>query len=176
MIGERDDYYSCFFFLSGSSTLTLILCLWDQAVNWWMPHNSRISQLHIILARRGKLDVGTIFFSYYIHCMYTSEIVNGKSHPLNKSLGLDNSVMLQRFLMITINLQSNVSEMIDAVKAAFIERLDGNSWLDKATKEASKEKVRAITKMIAFPDQLYNDTYLNNLYAEVSCSCAMYMA
>ena len=76
--------------------------------------------------------------------------------------------------MITINLQSNVSEMIDAVKAAFIERLDGNSWLDKATKEASKEKVRAITKMIAFPDQLYNDTYLNNLYAEVSCSCAMY--
>lgn len=108
--------------------------------------------------------------------MYTSEIVNGKSHPLNKSLGLDNSVMLQRFLMITINLQSNVSEMIDAVKAAFIERLDRNSWLDEATKEASKEKVRAITKMIAFPDQLYNDTYLNNLYAEVSCSCAMYMA
>jgi hypothetical protein len=58
--------------------------------------------------------------------------------------------------------------MIDAVKAAFIERLDKNSWLDETTREASKEKVRAITKMIAFPDQLYNDTYLNNLYAAVS--------
>ena len=58
--------------------------------------------------------------------------------------------------------------MIDAVKAAFIERLDKNSWLDDATKEASKEKVRAITKMIAFPDQLYNDTYLNDLYSDVS--------
>lgn len=58
--------------------------------------------------------------------------------------------------------------MIDAVKAAFIERLDRNTWLDEATRETSKEKVRAITKMIAFPDQLYNDTYLNNLYAEVN--------
>ena len=63
--------------------------------------------------------------------------------------------------------RSNVSEMIDAVKAAFIERLDGNTWLDKTTREASKEKVRAITKMIAFPDQLYNNTYLNHLYADV---------
>ena len=68
------------------------------------------------------------------------------------------------------HLQSNVSEMIDAVKAGFIERLDKNSWLDDTTREASKEKVRAITKMVAFPDQLYNDTYLNNLYAEVSGS------
>ena len=58
--------------------------------------------------------------------------------------------------------------MIDAVKAAFIERLDKNTWLDDNTREASKEKVRAITKMIAFPDQLYDDTYLNDLYAGVS--------
>ena len=66
-----------------------------------------------------------------------------------------------------------MSEMIEAVKSAFIERLENtNDWLDEQTKAASKEKVRAITKMVAFPDQLFNDTYLNNLYADVSlCMC-----
>ena len=61
-----------------------------------------------------------------------------------------------------------MSEMIESVKRAFIERLDVNTWLDDETKAASKEKVNAITKMVAFPDQLFNDTYLNGLYAEVS--------
>ena len=66
-------------------------------------------------------------------------------------------------------MQGNVSEMIESVKRAFIERLDNvNMWLDEETKAASKEKVNAITKMVAFPDQLYNDTYLNELYADVS--------
>ena len=66
-------------------------------------------------------------------------------------------------------MQGNVSEMIESVKRAFIERLDNvNTWLDEETKAASKEKVNAITKMVAFPDQLYNDTYLNELYADVS--------
>ena len=67
-------------------------------------------------------------------------------------------------------LQSNVSEMIDTVKVAFNERLDKNEWLDSTTRNVSKEKVDAITKMVAFPDQLFNDTYLNDLYADVSCS------
>ena len=58
--------------------------------------------------------------------------------------------------------------MIEAIKAAFIERLDQNSWLDDETRQASKEKVNAITKMIAHPDQLFDDTYLNTLYADVS--------
>ena len=58
--------------------------------------------------------------------------------------------------------------MIDAVKNAFKERLDGNSWIDDATREASKDKVDAITKMVAYPDGISNKTYLNELYAEVS--------
>lgn len=72
--------------------------------------------------------------------------------------------------------KSIVSEMIDAVKAAFIERLNENTWLDDTTREASKEKVRAITKMIAFPDQLYNDTYLNHLYADYNVSADDFFA
>ena len=30
-------------------------------------------------------------------------------------------------------------------------------------------KVDAITQMVAYPDQIFNDTYLEDLYAEVSC-------
>ena len=68
--------------------------------------------------------------------------------------------------------QGNVSEMIESVKRAFIKRLDNvNTWLDEETKAASKEKVNAITKMVAFPDQLYNDTYLNQLYVDVRKEC-----
>ena len=64
--------------------------------------------------------------------------------------------------------QGNMSEMIESVKTAFIKRLDQNQWLDEVTREASKEKVKAISKMVAYPDQLFNDTYLNTLYADVS--------
>ena len=64
--------------------------------------------------------------------------------------------------------QNNVSVMIDAIKTAFKKRLDQNSWLDDETRQASKDKVTAITKMIAYPDQLFNDSYLNTLYADVS--------
>ena len=102
--------------------------------------------------------------------MYVGTVLCVHYEQKGEILDLDTSlafVMLWRFLLYC-HLQSNVSEMIDAVKAAFIERLDNNVWLDETTREASKEKVRAITKMIAYPDQLYNDTYLNNLYDEVS--------
>ena len=58
--------------------------------------------------------------------------------------------------------------MIDAVKNAFKERLDNNEWIDDATRQASKDKVDAITKMVAYPDEISNVTYLNELYSEVS--------
>ena len=58
--------------------------------------------------------------------------------------------------------------MIDAVKTAFKERLDKNDWIDDTTRQASKDKVDAITKMVAYPDEISNTTYLNDLYAEVS--------
>lgn len=61
-----------------------------------------------------------------------------------------------------------MSEIIDAVKNAFKERLDTNSWIDDSTRQASKDKVDAITKMVAYPDEISNKTYLNDLYSEVS--------
>ena len=58
--------------------------------------------------------------------------------------------------------------MIEEVKEAFIVRLQGKDWLDNTTKERCVEKVEAITKMVAYPDQIHNNTYLNELYEDVS--------
>ena len=58
--------------------------------------------------------------------------------------------------------------MITEVKDAFKVRLEEKDWLDNVTKERCVEKVDAITQMVAYPDQIDNDTYLNDMYAEVS--------
>ena len=73
------------------------------------------------------------------------------------------------------HVQPNVSLMIDSVKSAFKERLDKNSWIDDETRQASKDKVDAITKMVAYPDQISNETYLNELYAEVGVTSCRVM-
>ena len=57
--------------------------------------------------------------------------------------------------------------MISEVKNAFKQRLMGRGWLDNTTKQRSVDKVDAITQMVAYPDQIFNDSYLENLYAEV---------
>ena len=58
--------------------------------------------------------------------------------------------------------------MIEEVKNAFIVRLEEKDWLDATTIERCKEKVEAITQMVAYPQQIDNDTYINQLYAVVS--------
>ena len=63
--------------------------------------------------------------------------------------------------------------MIENIKTAFKQRLDESDWLDDTTKERSKEKVDAITKMVAYPDQVFNDTYLNEFYSAVSSTHAV---
>ena len=57
--------------------------------------------------------------------------------------------------------------MIAEVKDAFILRIEEKKWLDDTTRKRCVEKVDAITEMVAYPDQIDNDTYLDALYAEV---------
>ena len=59
--------------------------------------------------------------------------------------------------------------MIEDVKDAFKERLAENDWLDNTTRKRCVEKVDAITEMVAYPEQIDNDTYLNEEYTDVSC-------
>ena len=64
--------------------------------------------------------------------------------------------------------------MIEEVKSAFVVRLEEKDWLDNTTIERCKEKVDAITQMVAYPDQIDNDTYLNDLYAAVGLCTTLY--
>ena len=58
--------------------------------------------------------------------------------------------------------------MIEEVKTAFKQRLETRDWLDQTTKNRSIDKVNAITQMVAYPDQIFNNTWLNDFYKEVS--------
>ena len=40
-------------------------------------------------------------------------------------------------------------------------------WLDNQSRSASIEKVDAIIEQNAYPDQIFNDSYLNYLYDDV---------
>ncbi|XP_064384785.1 endothelin-converting enzyme homolog isoform X2 [Halichondria panicea] len=70
--------------------------------------------------------------------------------------------------------KGNVSMVVDNIKSAFKERLDANTWLDATTKEKCKDKVDAITKQVAYPDQLFDDNYLNGLYQNYNISAETY--
>ena len=63
--------------------------------------------------------------------------------------------------------QGNVTDMIEEIKDAFKVRLERKSWLDNETKELCVEKVDAISEMVAYPDNIENDTYLDEVYEEV---------
>jgi len=70
--------------------------------------------------------------------------------------------------------KENVSMMLTEVKEAFKERLSAKTWLDDITKELSRGKVDAITQMVAYPDQIFNDSYLEALYEEFNISDSDY--
>lgn len=57
--------------------------------------------------------------------------------------------------------------MIEEVKDAFKVRLEEKDWLDNITKKRCVEKVDAISEMVAYPEQIDNNTYLDDLYAQV---------
>ena len=61
--------------------------------------------------------------------------------------------------------------MIDYVKMAFKDRINelGEDWLDDLSRQRSLEKVDAITQMVAYPDDLLDNNYVNGISNSVSC-------
>ena len=68
------------------------------------------------------------------------------------------------------DLQETVSMMIKYVKAAFKDRINelGNEWLDDVTRRRSLDKVDAITQMVAYPDNILDNDYVNGISEDVS--------
>ena len=64
-----------------------------------------------------------------------------------------------------------MSMMITDIKEIFKERLNelGNDWLDDTSRRRSIEKVDAITQMVAFPDRILDNNYVNGISETVSC-------
>ena len=61
--------------------------------------------------------------------------------------------------------------MIDYVKEAFKDRINelGDDWLDDLSRQRSLEKVDALTQMVAYPDNLMDNDYVNGISNSVSC-------
>lgn len=58
-----------------------------------------------------------------------------------------------------------VVEMVDDVKATYIEMIKDNSWMDEITKKNALEKARALATHIAYPDELMDDGKVEEYYA-----------
>ncbi len=58
--------------------------------------------------------------------------------------------------------------MINKIIDEFKEILNESDWMDKESKLKALEKASNIDIKIGYPDFIKNDTYLNELYKEVS--------
>uniref|UniRef100_A0A674MAL3 Neprilysin n=1 Tax=Takifugu rubripes TaxID=31033 RepID=A0A674MAL3_TAKRU len=55
-------------------------------------------------------------------------------------------------------------EMIKEIQEVFINNLEQLTWMDRQTKEAAKQKAKAIREQIGYDDKILDDEYLNSEY------------
>ncbi|XP_071109353.1 neprilysin-1-like [Haliotis cracherodii] len=60
--------------------------------------------------------------------------------------------------------KNDVTDAIRYVKDAFRQKLDDITWMDEQTKDVARDKLASMTSKIGYPDELYNTTYLDNMY------------
>ncbi|XP_067658960.1 neprilysin-1-like [Haliotis asinina] len=60
--------------------------------------------------------------------------------------------------------KEDVAAAILHVKAAFIQKLEDIMWMDEQTKNVARDKLASMTSKIGYPDEIYNNTYLDNMY------------
>jgi predicted metalloendopeptidase len=70
--------------------------------------------------------------------------------------------------MIRFSLQEKVKMMVDYLIKSFGERVNQMDWLSDFSKQASIEKLNAITAHSAFPAEFNNSDYVSGFYSRVS--------
>lgn len=65
------------------------------------------------------------------------------------------------------DLKVKVIDIVDRLIEAFRKRIKESEWLNDATEQASLMKLDNIGKKVAYPDLLFNDTYLNSLTSDI---------
>lgn len=74
-------------------------------------------------------------------------------------------------------LSRQTDEMIGLIRESFGSALQDAHWMNEETRLVAQEKVNTIVKNVGYPEYLLNDTYMDQVYAEVShdvcvCVCA----
>jgi predicted metalloendopeptidase len=64
-----------------------------------------------------------------------------------------------------------MSVVLKELKLALMERISMKDWLDNSTKQHALNKAKTINDFVAYPMQIFNNSFLNDFYAEVSKSC-----
>lgn len=54
--------------------------------------------------------------------------------------------------------------MTDTIISALKDTLDQVTWMDARSKKLAREKVDNIKARVAYPDNIFNNTYLDSLY------------
>ncbi len=57
--------------------------------------------------------------------------------------------------------------MVEDLKEAFSEMLLNNDWMEESTRRYALDKALEMQSLIGFPDFIYNDTALDEYYANV---------
>ncbi|KAK5983000.1 Neprilysin-1 [Trichostrongylus colubriformis] len=61
-----------------------------------------------------------------------------------------------------------VKELVEDVRAAFLEMLNKNEWMDMETKERARRKANAIRDFIGYDNNIFNDTLRQVRYAHLT--------
>ncbi|XP_035227775.1 neprilysin-2-like [Stegodyphus dumicola] len=65
-------------------------------------------------------------------------------------------------------------ELVEYIHKEFLNILANIDWMDTETKKQAKEKANAITPYIGYPKELLNDTYVSDLYTNLTLSNESY--
>lgn len=67
--------------------------------------------------------------------------------------------------------KEHVTEMLDNIIDEFREKLGESSWMDDFTRSTAVERLANIKKYIAFPDEIFNDDKIEEIYSRVILFC-----
>ncbi|KAM7311220.1 putative neprilysin [Ixodes scapularis] len=63
--------------------------------------------------------------------------------------------------------KSSIDHLVDAVNDTMVHILKEIKWMDDATRHEALRKLRKMSRKIAYPERIRNDTYLNEFYSKV---------
>lgn len=73
------------------------------------------------------------------------------------------------------NVRHLVIDMVENIRAAFIKMLHDVSWMDETTKQKAIVKARALVAHIGYPNELTNDTKIEEYYKDLEVTDHEYL-